>query len=464
VASPLVTTPIVVDSDAIAQVGYDTLTAFYPDWEPATGEADFTTRLIQTFAAMVAENQTLATQAVSELIEWIGTTLGLPPTAATYATVQSTWVLNDTDGHTIPAGTQVALVADDGTPVTFYVQDDVHVQEGDDTTDAGEVTLVALQAGLQGSGITGNGTILDQLAFADSLTLVGTSVGGQDAEDIPEYLERFARFAQLIAPRPILPEDHALFLQVFFPTKVQRALAIDMYNADTEETDVERCVTVVPIDSDGQPLNTGDKAECLAALQAKRESTFLSFVIEPTYTTIDVAFIGITHAGYSTTGTRDQAIEAIEFLISPANWGVPESGDQSVWQDRPVVYFQDFVKALKNVQGFSRYTSLTIGKRRSVTGVASTDILTSAAHGFAADQPVVLRGLTGGTGLTADTTYYARDITANTFKVAATAGGAAIDFTTDVTAGTVTGMGTADITLDGIAALPTVGTVSGSMT
>jgi hypothetical protein len=39
--------------------------------------------------------------------------------------------------------------------------------------------------------------------------------------------------------------------------------------------------------------------------------------------------------------------------------------------------------------------------------------------------------LTGATGLAVDTTYYVRDVATNTFKLAATKGGAAIDITAD---------------------------------
>jgi len=59
----------------------------------------------------------------------------------------------------------------------------------------------------------------------------------------------------------------------------------------------------------------------------------------------------------------------------------------------------------------------------------STDVVTVPSHGFAANDPVVFYGGTTPAGLTEGTIYYARDITTNTFKVAATAGGAAIDLT-----------------------------------
>ena len=74
----------------------------------------------------------------------------------------------------------------------------------------------------------------------------------------------------------------------------------------------------------------------------------------------------------------------------------------------------------------------------SITGVASTDIITAVGHNFTANQGVIFPTLTGGSGLTASTTvYFVRDISGDTFKVSTTSGGSAVNFTTDITAGTV---------------------------
>jgi hypothetical protein len=75
---------------------------------------------------------------------------------------------------------------------------------------------------------------------------------------------------------------------------------------------------------------------------------------------------------------------------------------------------------------------------KSVTGVASTDVFTSTAHGYSNGDVVVLSGLTGGSGLVAGRVYFVIGVTANTFQLALTSGGTAVDFTTDLTAGTVT--------------------------
>jgi len=84
-----------------------------------------------------------------------------------------------------------------------------------------------------------------------------------------------------------------------------------------------------------------------------------------------------------------------------------------------------------------RDIDLTAATRvRACTAAASTDVITCAGHGLGEGDEVFFTALTGGAGITANVTYYARDITATTFKIAAAVGGAAIDITTDLTAGT----------------------------
>ena len=77
----------------------------------------------------------------------------------------------------------------------------------------------------------------------------------------------------------------------------------------------------------------------------------------------------------------------------------------------------------------------------NITGDAGTDIITAVGHNFTTNQGVRFPTLTGGSGLTAATTnYFVRDISGDTFKVSTTSGGAAVNFTTNITAGTVIAM------------------------
>lgn len=78
-----------------------------------------------------------------------------------------------------------------------------------------------------------------------------------------------------------------------------------------------------------------------------------------------------------------------------------------------------------------------VGHRKAATIAAANDTVTADDHGYTNGDRVVFVALTGGAGLDVGTTYYVRDAAADTFKVAATAGGAAVDVTSNATAATV---------------------------
>jgi hypothetical protein len=76
------------------------------------------------------------------------------------------------------------------------------------------------------------------------------------------------------------------------------------------------------------------------------------------------------------------------------------------------------------------------------TGDAGTDIITAVGHNFTENQRIRFQSLTGGSGLfsggpASSTTYFVRNISGNTFQVSTTSGGAAVNFTTNITAGAV---------------------------
>jgi hypothetical protein len=73
----------------------------------------------------------------------------------------------------------------------------------------------------------------------------------------------------------------------------------------------------------------------------------------------------------------------------------------------------------------------------TVTGAASSNIITATGSAFIAGQIVRFSSITGGSGLSANTDYYVISPSTNTFKLSATSGGSEIDFTTDITAGTL---------------------------
>jgi hypothetical protein len=82
--------------------------------------------------------------------------------------------------------------------------------------------------------------------------------------------------------------------------------------------------------------------------------------------------------------------------------------------------------------------TITRANFSSITGVAATDIITATGHTFVNGDPVVFESLTGGAGIRMATQiYYVIDAATNTFQISETVGGAAVNFTTNITAGTV---------------------------
>ena len=81
--------------------------------------------------------------------------------------------------------------------------------------------------------------------------------------------------------------------------------------------------------------------------------------------------------------------------------------------------------------------SLTSTVHTGLTAVAATDVITDVANGYANGQPVYFTALTGGAGLAVNTIYYVINVATDSYKLSATSGGAAIDITTTMTAGTL---------------------------
>jgi len=100
--------------------------------------------------------------------------------------------------------------------------------------------------------------------------------------------------------------------------------------------------------------------------------------------------------------------------------------------------------ALGNIYGSDVFASQFIALNGAdialATSAAADDIIdTATPHGFAIDDAIEFTALTGGAGASINTRYFviATSFGASTFQFSATKGGAAVNFTTDITAGTV---------------------------
>jgi hypothetical protein len=94
--------------------------------------------------------------------------------------------------------------------------------------------------------------------------------------------------------------------------------------------------------------------------------------------------------------------------------------------------------AMLNNMGIDRVGAFDADPGRPFTGENSDDTVDALAHGYSNGNLVVLSGLTGGSNLKTGYPYFVVNAALNTFQLALTPGGAAVNFGSDVTAGTVT--------------------------
>lgn len=137
--------------------------------------------------------------------------------------------------------------------------------------------------------------------------------------------------------------------------------------------------------------------------------------------------------------------KATYFLQDPSNIGVGQLNIASggVVLDRPNnrVYVHNGVAATHQYYVYSTNAILNCPTAPGTIDQA-TDRVTINAHGFADNTPVFITNLSGGTGLTNNTTYFVRNPTANDFQLSGTSGGAAINITTNGTADVCRAFGT----------------------
>lgn len=123
-----------------------------------------------------------------------------------------------------------------------------------------------------------------------------------------------------------------------------------------------------------------------------------------------------------------QVARDVEFSFLRGTYQLP-SDNATARQTRGLIPAATAGLTVNGVAQANVVTASDAGK--SFTSAASTDLLTASAHGYSNGDQVVLSGLTGSDGVVADVPYFVVNSSTNTFKLAATYGGSAIDITVD---------------------------------
>jgi hypothetical protein len=339
--------PLVTEAADLADESFAYLEDQVNGWLPSPGNLE--TWLIEAVSQLAGELMDVASAVPTSIFRYFGESiLGLPAHAATPATGTTTWHVKDTLGYTILAGTLVGIPASGDLLLAFEVAADTVIPAG--SSSVAGVTIVAQDDGTDGNGLTGTPQLIDALDYVLAVTLDAPTAGGINAETDDAYLDRLRELMQLLAPRPILPNDFAVMAKQV--PGVYRATAIDLYNpGPPATTNTPRCVSVVVVGADGLPVPPKVKADVDALLQSRREVNFLVFVLDPTYLDIDVSFNVKPYPDYNGQEVADRAELALVEYLKPANFGAVPYGDTPQWLNDTKVRYLEVAEQINRVDG-----------------------------------------------------------------------------------------------------------------
>lgn len=334
-------------------------------WDPEGARNSVEGWLTEAFARLVERLGRAAAQTPDEAFRTFGVeTLLFPTDPGAHATVDSTWTVRGTAGHTILEGTVVAVGAGQ---LQFRVTADVTIPPGSSATAAGEVPLEAVEPGTRYNGIpAGSATpIVTDAAILQVVTTATTS-GGEDAQTVESYRNDLTADLRLLHRPPIREWEFPIAARRV--AGVHRARAIGTYDASTSTTGAPGHVTVIAVDAAGNALSATTKTALEAELtdDDKRALNIVVHLLDPVLVAVAVDYTAITTDDADPVVVKSDADAVLAAFLAKATWA---GGDQSppVWEHRTdsgdssdTVYLDDLREVLNAVPGLKRVTGLTL--------------------------------------------------------------------------------------------------------
>lgn len=193
--------------DDIEEEAFQYIAAEHPNWEP--NPANLETLIIQYMAMRAGVLADQMGTVFATIFRYFGkSVLNVPAQEALQATASTTWTAKDNAGYTIPEGSVIGLVDENGDLQPFATIQEYTIPAA--SLSLAGVTVRSLDPGTLYNNLGGTVQPLTALDWLADVSVQGLSSGGEDAEDDDEYQARLARRIALMAPRPIKAVDFAL--------------------------------------------------------------------------------------------------------------------------------------------------------------------------------------------------------------------------------------------------------------
>lgn len=348
-------------------------------WEPSEGSPE--TAFAEAAGIILATVATLIQDDERDDYEGFGTAiLGVERLSAEPAIGYSKWTFNAAGTFLIPDGSELVLVAPDGTPIGFATVGDV-TTTGNEATD---VQVIALEPGIEGNGLIGAARDWEPLPFVLAVEMTTASSGGTDEETRDAYLDRVVRGARRLKDVPIVTDDYAdAALDV---PGVARAVAVRLLNTEVYPATPASAghVTVFLADADGNACSTTVKNEVIAEMMGTdRPLAVVVHVGDPTYTNITVAVSIRLEIGADYDATVQACKDALSAFFSKATYGLDDT-QPGRWAApkttvERVITEYDVCAAVDDVAGVKAVTAATVNGAATVslTGWAPLPNLTA---------------------------------------------------------------------------------------
>jgi hypothetical protein len=343
----------VTDATTMADDAVDRLQVLWPGWVPNPGDPEVIQ--IETIAPMVQDVGEAAVLVPPAIFRAYGTKLiGREYQAGQSAFTTLTFNLTDTEGHRIPAATEVDI---DG--FSFTVDEDIFVPVGSDS--ATGVSASSSDQSSAANDLVGDSvSLITELSFVSDVVVETPTANGADAEDDEEYQNALSGDLKLQAKTLVTTADFEIWA-LSYPG-IGRALAV--HTGD-------RAVDLTIVDENGANVPTALKDQLDADLDEWRLVNTVLTVNDPTRTTINVTYTVKALPGYDPGDLQLRINAMLTDLLSPANWGTPKAGELGstpTWINEPIVRTNILIDRIADVEGVDYVDTI------SITGSAGSSV------------------------------------------------------------------------------------------
>lgn len=306
-----------VSDQEIVDTGLAAAQLNLPGWVPREGNTEVV--LMESLALEISEAIVAINRVPGAVVAALLLLAGVDKDYGAAPIATATFTLGDTLGHTIPGGTRLYLVLDDGTTVTFLVEPPgLTVNAGSDT---GTVSIIGDTFTDQANGIAiGTRLVMaDPVPFIERVELATAVADGRSAETDDEWRNRGVARLSRLSDALVLPRHfEAAALE---RAEVARAVALDLWDGSGGAPgDDPGHITVAVLGDGGAALSAPQKAAIETDVEDRAVAILDVHVIDVTIE--DVAITVQMHPldGFDSAEVVDAVEEAIAAYVNPLTW------------------------------------------------------------------------------------------------------------------------------------------------